>query len=62
MDKPNKQICMLKILFSVDSDDEAIEYKKKIAAIVMGLPEVQIDFRLMNAPPPPQNQSNGSIR
>lgn len=45
-----KQICRITLTFPVDSDDAAIEYKKKIAAIMADLPDSQIQFNLMNMP------------
>ena len=42
-----KQVCSITIAFPAESDDEAIAVKKKIADVVADLPEVRIDFRIM---------------
>jgi len=51
------EICTIKILFPVGSDEQALDSKKKIQEILSGIDDVQIDFRLMSgrvftAPPP----------
>lgn len=46
-----KQLCTLRILFPVGTDEQAIDYKKKITEILAPIPEAQISFSLMNAPP-----------
>ena len=46
------QVCIIKIVFPVESDDSAIDYKKKIAALLVDLPDVNIQFSLMAGPPP----------
>lgn len=53
MDDPQapKQLCTLRIMFPVESDEVAIQYKKKITEILAPIPEAQISFSLMNAPP-----------
>ncbi|MBA7652688.1 hypothetical protein ES703_60527 [subsurface metagenome] len=48
----DKQICTLRIMFPVDTDEQAIEYKKKITAVLAEIPEASIEFRLMTMPPP----------
>lgn len=45
-----KEICTIKIMFPVDTDEQAIEYKKKIGEILADMPNAQIQFALM--PPP----------
>ena len=47
MEQPKKEICTIRIMFPVDSDEQAIEYKKKIAAVLAAIPEAQIQFGLM---------------
>jgi len=53
MDQDKQEICSIRIMFPVNSDDEAIAYKKKIAAILSEIPDAQIQFSLMQTPPPP---------
>lgn len=45
--KPQNQVCTITIAFPVDSDDKAIEYKKKISSIVADIPEARVEFRIM---------------
>ena len=50
---PNKtgsEICSIRIMFPVESDEQAIEYKKKIGALLAEVPEAQIQFSIMSAP------------
>jgi len=52
-----KQLCTIRIGFPVKSDEQAIEYKRKIGAILAEIPEAQIQFSLMTArerPLPPK--------
>lgn len=50
MDNDKKELCTIRIMFPVESDEQAIEYKRKIAAILSEIPDAQIQFSLMNAP------------
>lgn len=50
--KMDSEICMIKIVFPVDSDEQAIEFKKKIAAILTEIPDAQIHFSIMTGAPP----------
>jgi len=45
------ELCNIRIMFPVNSDDEAIEYKKKIAVLLADIPDATIQFSLMKAPP-----------
>jgi len=51
MEQPNKEICMIKIMFAVDSDEEAIAIKAKIKEALGNKPDVQFDFRIMSGRP-----------
>jgi len=44
-----KQLCTIRIGFPVDTDEAAIDYKKKIAAVLAEIPDAQIQFSLMTA-------------
>lgn len=44
------QICSLRIGFPVTTDEEAIEYKKKLSAVVADIPNVRIEFSLSQIP------------
>jgi len=56
METPNKDtnkqnICSIRILFPVESDEQAIEYKKKISNLLTEMPDAQIQFSLMEGNP-----------
>jgi len=46
------ELCTIRIAFPVESDDEAIGYKKKISEILADIPQVRIEFSLNNVPVP----------
>lgn len=48
-------ICSIRIMFPVESDEQAINYKKKITALLAEIPEAQIQFSLSSIPPPPND-------
>ena len=48
MDNEKKEICTISIMFPVESDDKAIEYKKRIAELLKDKPEAQIQFSIMS--------------
>jgi len=48
----NQEICSIRIMFPVVSDEQAIEYKKKITALLSEIPEAQIQFGLNTMPLP----------
>lgn len=48
----NQEICTIRIMFPVDSDEQAIEFKKKITNILSEIPEAAINFSLMTGRPP----------
>jgi len=52
-DKTDSEICSIRIMFPVKSDEQAIDYKKKIAALLAEIPDAQIQFSLMSAPVKP---------
>ncbi|MBA7526368.1 hypothetical protein ES705_18530 [subsurface metagenome] len=66
MQEPNEQttqpkakleVCTIRIMFPVVSDEQAINCKKKIKEILSDIPEVNTQFSLMDMPanlPPPQ--------
>ena len=51
MVEPKKELCSIRIMFPVDTDEQAISYKKKIAAVLAEIPDAQIQFSLANLPP-----------
>lgn len=54
---PPKQLCTIRIGFPVDSDEQAIEYKKKISDVLAPIPQARIDFGLIPVPPRPENHA-----
>lgn len=51
-----QEICSMRIMFPVTSDEQAIEYKKKINAVLSDIPNARIEFTLSSVPirqPPP---------
>ncbi len=52
MDKDPKQVCSLTIIFPIDNDEQAIEYKKKITAILSEISDAQIRFSIMSGSRP----------
>ena len=53
MDDKQKEICTIRVMFPVESDQEAIGVKKKIAELLVQMPESQIQFALMSSPTRP---------
>ena len=53
MEQPKKEICTIRIMFPVESDEQAIEYKKKIAALLVEIPDANIQFSITSVPKPP---------
>lgn len=51
-EKSKQEVCSIRIMFPVASDEQAIEYKKKIAALLVEIPEAVLDFRLSNIAKP----------
>lgn len=47
-----KEVCSIRIMFPVESDEQAIEYKKKITALLAEIPDVQIHFTIGTMPSP----------
>lgn len=44
------EVCSIRISFPVDSDDQAIEYKKKIGEVLAPIPTSRIEFTLTDVP------------
>ena len=47
---PNTQICSIRIAFPVESDEQAIAYKKQLTAIFADCDSVRIGFDLTTVP------------
>lgn len=52
MPEPDKEICSINIMFPVESDEVAIDCKKKVQEALSNMPDAQVRFMLM--PPPPK--------
>lgn len=46
MDKDQKEICSIRIMFPVESDDEAIAVKKKVGELLKDIPDSHIEFSI----------------
>jgi len=49
--KPPTQICTIRIMFPVDTDEQAISYKRKINDVLADIPNARVEFALMSRPP-----------
>ena len=47
------EICSIRIMFPVESDEQAIEYKKKITNLLSEIPDAALHFSLTPAPQRP---------
>jgi len=56
---PTNQICRITLFFPVESDDKAIELKKKIGDVVADIPDVRFQFTIVNSPPPAEPDNGG---
>lgn len=54
-DAKQKEICRMTLTFPVDTDEQAIDIKKKVGAVLSELQDAQINFSLMNLPTKPPN-------
>jgi len=50
MDKQDKEVCSINIMFPVDSDEQAIDCKKKVKAALSDMPDAQVRFMIMPSP------------
>lgn len=48
--QPKKEICSIRIMFPVTSDEQAIEYKKKISVLLSDIPNAHIEFSIRSMP------------
>ncbi|GAI70792.1 unnamed protein product [marine sediment metagenome] len=55
MEQDKKEVCTMRVMFPVASDEQAIDVKKKIAALLTDIADAMIDFRLSPMP----TQANG---
>jgi len=50
MPEEQKEVCSIRIIFPVESDEKAIEYKKAIAGLLAEVADAQIQFSLGTMP------------
>jgi len=50
VDNSKTELCTIRIMFPVESDEKAIEAKKKIAEALNEYPDAQIQFSLTGIP------------
>lgn len=48
--KQRTQVCSIRIMFPVETDEQAIVYKKKIGNILADRPQARIEFSLSSVP------------
>jgi len=48
---PVTEVCSIRIMFPVTSDEQGIEYKRKISAILCDVTDARIEFSLSQLPP-----------
>ncbi|GAH66594.1 unnamed protein product [marine sediment metagenome] len=53
MDNDKKELCTIRIMFPVESDEQALNAKKQIAEALKGIEDVQIHFAIMPTPTRP---------
>ncbi len=46
MEQPKQEVCSIRIIFPIDSDEQAIDLKKKVAEVLKDVPEVQTQFNI----------------
>lgn len=56
-----KQVCNIRIMFPVETDEQAIEYKKKIGDVLSDIPQVRIEFGLSAIPSRAELNAHGLI-
>jgi len=45
-----QEICTIRIGFPVQSDEQAIDYKKKISEVLVGVPRLRMEFSINSVP------------
>ena len=47
---PKQELCTIRIVFPVESDEQAIGFKKKIDTLLVDIPDSVIQFSIMSKP------------
>ncbi len=53
--KQPMQVCSIRIGFPIESDDQALAYKKELNGVFANLPAARIEFSLLTIPAGSQN-------
>ncbi len=53
MQQSKQEVCIIRIMFPVESDEQAIDYKKKIGNIVNDVSDARMEFSITSMPSPP---------
>lgn len=62
MEQDRNEICTIRIMFPVESDDQAIDCKKKIKAVLGDIPDVNFQFSLTELPNASPDRTNSLPR
>jgi len=57
-----QDICTIQIAFPVDTDEQAISYKKKISDILADIPQARIEFALTPLPKRTKPNATGTTK
>ncbi len=50
MGKDKVEICTITVVFPIESDEQALTFKKQISELLNEVPNAQIQFRIMTPP------------
>ncbi len=50
MGKENQEVCSIRVMFPVESDEQAIACKKKISEILSDIPDTTLQFGISSIP------------
>lgn len=45
-----KEVCTIRVMFPITSDEQGIEYKKKVSAILSDISDAHIEFSIRTMP------------
>lgn len=53
-DTSKQEVCSITIMFPVDTDEQAIGFKKQITELLSSIPDARMEFRLSELPARPE--------
>jgi len=59
MGQAKPELCIMKIMFPIESDEKALEVKKSITEVLKDNEDAQIHFSIMNQPKRGRIEPNG---